>query len=109
MAPDDDVTDPASLPTARRQLVERRSITGESARALARAIAVRAFEDDAGRIHFVWADYGRLARPLRIRARSEATCDLGNQTCSIDTTLLFFIDYDEHHECGYLAKSQKRF
>ncbi len=92
-----------ALPNPGRALYEQRSITGPSASTLARSIAGRAYRGDDGRDHVVWVDYGRLAASVRVRGRTEAACTADGAACTIETTVLFFVDYDEFHPCGYLS------
>ena len=58
------------------------------------------------KIATVWVDYGKLAKMIRVRARTEIQCSLKSNYCTIDDNVIAFIPYDEHHPCGYLSESE---
>ena len=83
-------------------------LRGHSAREIANAIDSRGFLGRDQRMHFVWLDYGQFNRTISIRGRTEIACDLGGDHCTIATSVLVFIPYNERQRCGYISKETER-
>ena len=93
----------AALPSQGRPTREGWEFQGPSAQEISASLGKRGFLGDDGRRHFVWVDYARLSDAIAIRGRSEIACSLTGEICTLGTTLLAFVDYDEHHRCGYIS------
>ena len=94
----------SALPSPNRVGTDAWDLQGYFAKEIASSISTRGFLGSDGRKHLVWVDYGRLKRAIAIRGRTEIICSPAGEFCSAETTMLVYIDYDEHLHCGEFSK-----
>lgn len=95
---------PSPLPHHERDGIEQTILKNERAANLRKAIRSEAYQVSENEIGMAWVSYGRLARFVRLRSRTEIRCRTNERRCSIENNIIAFVSYDEHNECGYLSE-----
>ena len=95
---------PSPFPHHERDGIEQTVIRNGDAADLRKTIRNQAYRTSANEIGVVWLNYGRLARFVRLRSRTEIKCRTNELHCLVENSIIAFVSYDEHNECGYLSK-----
>ncbi len=73
-------------------------LRGRPAEEIAKSIVIAgAYLGQDRRNHFVWVDHGQINQ-ITIRGRTEIVC--GGDECTVGTSLLVYLPYDDDYACG---------